>query len=192
MTDSAPGEITQLFAAWREGDAAAMERIMPLLYDELHAIASRAMRGERQRSTLQTTALIHEAYLRLIGSDVAWEGRQHFLALAAQTMRRILIDQARTRRRDKRGGDSAVVVTLEDVVDPGSGDPIDVIALDEALHELARLDERKAKTLELHFFGGLDYHDIARVLETSPATVGRDIRFAKSWMYDRLRSDSLQ
>jgi RNA polymerase sigma factor (TIGR02999 family) len=183
------GEITQLFVAWRDGDAAALERIVALLYDELHAIASRSMRGERQRGTLQTTALIHEAYMRLIGSDVAWEGKQHFLALAAQTMRRVLVDSARSRRREKRGGGDAVVITLDDAVDPMPSDPIDMIALDDALRELALLDERKAKVLELHFFGGLDYDAVARILDTSAATVGRDIRFAKSWLYDRLGTE---
>jgi RNA polymerase sigma factor (TIGR02999 family) len=189
MPDGAPGDITQLFAAWRQGDDSAVSQIVPILYEELHAIASRAMGGERRRGTLQTTALIHEAYLRLVGSDVEWQGRGHFLGLAAQTMRRVLVDHARARQRDKRGGSDAEPITLGDPAAATGPDPIDVIAIDSALEELAQLDERKARALELHFFGGLDYHEVAQVLETSAATVGRDIRFAKSWMFDRLRSE---
>jgi RNA polymerase sigma factor (TIGR02999 family) len=168
-----------------------MERLMPLVYDELHAIAGRFMRDEHDVSTLQTTALVHEAYLRLVGGDVGWEGRKHFLAVAARTMRRVLVDHARGRRRLKRGGADVVHVTLEDPSPAGDGrvDPIDVIALDGALEGLARLDERKARALELHYFAGLEYPEVAEALGVAPATVHRDIRFAKSWIYDLLRTE---
>lgn len=190
---SAPdrGEITQLLIAWGHGDESAMERLMPLVYDELHAIAGRFMRDEHDAATLQTTALVHEAYLRLVGGDVGWEGRKHFLAIAARTMRRVLVDHARGRRRLKRGGTDAVQVTLEDPssADDGRTDPLDVIALDGALEGLARLDERKARALELHYFAGLEYPEVAEALGVAPATVHRDIRFAKNWIYDLLRTE---
>ncbi|HEX6058199.1 MAG TPA: ECF-type sigma factor [Gemmatimonadaceae bacterium] len=189
MTQPERGEITRLLVAWGEGDETAMERLMPLVYDELHAIAGRYMRDEHAAATLQTTALVHEAYLRLVGSDVRWEGRRHFLALAARTMRRVLVDHARERRRARRGGGALDVVTLEDpAADPGS-DPIDVIAIDTALEHLAAMDERKARAVELHYFAGLDYDEVAHALGISPATVHRDLRFAKSWMYDHLRQE---
>ena len=181
-------ETTQLLTAWRAGDDAAGERLMPLVYAELHAIAARCMRDERTAATLQPTALVHEAYLRLVGSDVEWEGRRHFLAVAARTMRRVLVDHARARLRDKRGG-GAVSVTLDDTPAAEAGDPIDVIAMDDALERLAALDERKARAIELHYFAGLDYDEVAAALDVSPATVHRDLRFARSWMYDQLRSE---
>lgn len=184
--DPARGDITQLLLAWRSGDEQAAERLMPLVYAELHAIADRFMRDEHAAATLQPTALIHEAYLRLVGSDVAWEGRRHFLAIAARTMRRVLVDHARSRLRDKRGA-GVVQITLEDEPSDAERDPIDVIAVDGALEALAALDERKARSVELHYFGGLEYDEIAEALEVSPATVHRDLRFARSWLYDRLR-----
>ncbi|HEX6133037.1 MAG TPA: ECF-type sigma factor [Longimicrobiales bacterium] len=187
MTELDRGEITRLLVAWGEGDEAAMDRLMPLVYAELHGIARRHMRDERAR-TLQTTALVHEAYIRLAGADVAWEGRRHFLAIAARTMRRVLVDHARARQREKRGG-AAEPVTLIDAPGPDARDPIDVIAIDGALEQLRALDERKAQSLELHYFAGLDYLQVADVLGIAPATVHRDIRFAKNWLYDRLRTD---
>ncbi len=177
-------DITQLLAEWSAGDAAAGDRLLPLVYAELHAIASRYMRDEHA-ATLQPTALINEAYLRLVGSDVQWESRRHFLAIAARTMRRVLVDHARARKRDKRGGDR-VAVTLDDQAGSGHADPIDVIAIDDALEELAALDERKAQAVELHYFAGLGHDDVARVLGVSAPTVTRDLRFARSWIYDRL------
>src|SRR5688572_7342269 len=140
---SGSSEVSRLLLAWRGGDTTAIERLLPLVYDELHALARRHMHGERPDHTLQTTALIHEAYLRLCGADVAWEGRVHFLAVAAQTMRRVLVDYARTRGRDKRGGGMAPV-TLDDALAVSPERPDDVLALDEALQRLSSLDERKA------------------------------------------------
>jgi len=179
------GEVSQLLIAWKNGDGTALERLMPLVYDELHALASRHLRGERPDHTLQTTALIHEAYLRLVGADVAWEGRGHFLAVAAQTMRRILVDHARGRSRAKRGGGERPVSLDEAlVVSPDRG--ADVLALDEALARLSTLDERKARAVELHYFGGLTYDETAAALQVSAATVDRELRFAKAWLFREL------
>ena len=179
------GEISQLLIAWKNGDGTALERLMPLVYDELHALASRHLRGERPDHTLQTTALIHEAYLRLVGADVAWEGRGHFLAVAAQTMRRILVDHARGRSRAKRGGgERPVSLDAALLASPDRG--ADVLALDEALARLSTLDERKARAVELHYFGGLTYDETAAALQVSAATVDRELRFAKAWLFREL------
>lgn len=191
MGRSPRGEVTRLLLAWRDGDPSAADRLVPMVYEELHAIAGRYLRKERDAGALQTTALIHEAYLRLVGTDVEWEGRSHFFAIAANTMRRVLVDHARARKRLKRGGPDGVNVTLDEpVVAPGEGsgtDPVDVVAVDRALDELSELDERKARAVELHYFGGLGYEQMAKVMGISPATVHRDLRFARSWIHDRLR-----
>jgi RNA polymerase sigma factor (TIGR02999 family) len=181
-------DITELLTAWHAGDESAGERLMPLVYDELHAIATRYARDEHAAATLQPTALVNEAYLRLIDSGVPWESRRHFLAIAARTMRRVLVDHARARQRNKRGG-GAINVTLGDSPSDQPVDPIDVIAIDTALDRLAAIDERKARAVELHYFAGLDYDEVARALDVSPATVHRDLRFAKSWLYDQLRQE---
>lgn len=178
-------DITQLLADWSAGEPAAGDRLLLLVYAELHAIATRYMRDEHAAATLQPTALINEAYLRLVGSDVEWESRRHFLAIAARTMRRVLVDHARAKKSDKRGG-GRVGVTLDDQAVSTHDDPIDVIAIDDALEDLAALDERKARAVELHYFGGLGYADVARVMGVSEPTVARDLRFARSWIYDRL------
>jgi RNA polymerase sigma factor (TIGR02999 family) len=180
-----PADITQLLSAWSAGDASAGERLLPLVYAELHAIASRYMRDEHDAATLQPTVLINEAYLRLVGTDVPWESRRHFMAIAARTMRRVLVDHARARKRGKRGG-GRLSVTLDDQVSSTQNDPIDVIAIDDALDELKALDDRKAQAVELHYFAGLEYDEVARMLGVSTPTVTRDLRFARSWLYDRL------
>ena len=182
-------EVTRLLGQWRQGDAGALQRLLPLIYDELHALARRHMLGERPDHTLQTTALIHEAYLRLCGADVTWEGRVHFLAVAAQTMRRVLVDHARARGREKRGG-GAVPVTLDDALVVSPERPDDILALDEALARLSSLDERKAHAVELHYFGGLTYDETAAALGISAATVDRELRMAKAWLYKELRQDT--
>ncbi|HJS44303.1 MAG TPA: sigma-70 family RNA polymerase sigma factor [Gemmatimonadales bacterium] len=179
------GEVSQLLIAWKNGDGTALQRLVPLVYGELHALASRHLRGERPDHTLQTTALIHEAYLRLVGTDVAWEGRGHFLAVAAQTMRRILVDHARGRSRAKRGGGEHPV-SLDEALLAAPGRGADLLALDEALERLAALDERKARAVELHYFGGLTYDETAAVLRVSPATVDRELRVAKAWLFQEL------
>ncbi|HUF28814.1 MAG TPA: sigma-70 family RNA polymerase sigma factor [Gemmatimonadaceae bacterium] len=178
--------VTALLTAWRGGDDSARDRLLIVVYGELHRLAERALRGDRPGHTLQATALIHEAYLRLVDADVPWEHRAHFYAVAARTMRRILVDHARAKRRLKRGGDH-VDVTLEEsaIIDPER--PPDLEALDEALERLAGHDERKARAVELHYFGGLNYDETARVLGISTATVHRDLRMAKAWLYQQLR-----
>jgi RNA polymerase sigma factor (TIGR02999 family) len=178
-------EVSRLLLAWRDGDASALQRLVPLVYHQLHALAQRHLRGERPDHTLQTTALIHEAYLRLVGADVQWEGRAHFLAVAAQTMRRILVDHARGKQREKRGA-GAVPVDLDRiaVASPQAGP--ELVALDDALERLATLDTRKARAVDLHYFGGFSYDETAEALGVSPATVHRELRLAKAWLYREL------
>jgi RNA polymerase sigma factor (TIGR02999 family) len=177
-----------LLIAWRDGDSSALDRLMPLMYDELHSLARRQLRGERPDHTLQTTALLHEAYLKLIGADVQWDGRVHFLAVAATLMRRILVDHARARSRQKRGsGINEVPLDQADVAAPESS--VDLIVLDEALTRLAAFDARKARAAELHYFGGLSYEETARALDISEATAHRDLRVAKAWLQRELGQD---
>lgn len=178
--------VTQLLAASRAGDARSLEQLLPLVYSELRQVAQRQMKGENTGHTLQATALVHEAFLRLSGSDVAWQDRVHFFALAASTMRRILVDHAKAKRRGKRGG-GAILVPLEDALYAANNTSPDLAAVDEALTRLAARDERKARVVELHFFAGLTYEEIAEVLAISPATVDRDLRFAKAWLFTELR-----
>jgi len=186
MTTSPTSEVSRLLVAWRQGDQRALDSLMPLVYDELRRLAQSQMRGERPDHTLQTTALVHEAYLRLCGADVAWEGRVHFLAVAATVMRRILVDHARSRDRAKRGG-GADPVALEEALAVSPERPEAVLALDEAIQRLSALDERKARAVELHFFGGLTYEETAAALGVSAATVDRELRLAKAWLYRELR-----
>lgn len=172
--------MTSLLLAWRGGDRGALDRLIPLVYDELHRLARDCMRGERPEHTLQTTALVNEAYLRLVKGAVKWQDRAHFFAMAATAMRRVLVDHARARGRQKRAG---VQVSLEEsmLVLPDRGD--ELIAIDDALNALAREDDRAAKVIELHFFGGLTYDETAEALGISAATVDRDLRFARAWLY---------
>ena len=173
-------EITQLLLAWNEGDGQALDRLMPLVQDELHRLAHRYMAGERLGHPLQTTALINEAYLRLIDSSrVRWQNRAHFFAVSAQLMRRILVDVARARKKLKRGGD-AIQVSLDEAMAISHEPGADLIALDEALKTLAAFDERKSKVVELRFFGGLTVEETAEVLKVSAVTVMRDWGLAKS------------
>ena len=180
--------VSALLVQWRGGDASALERLMPLIYDELHHLARRHLRGERANHTLQTTALVHEAYLRLVGSDVEWEGRVHFLAVAAQTMRRVLVDHARSRSRQRRGG-GPKLVSLENAQAVAPAPAMDLMVLDEALDRLAAMDDRKARAAELHYFGGLSYDETALALGISSATVHRELRVAKAWLYRELGQD---
>ena len=185
MTD--PQTVTGLLLAWREGDSDALDRLIPLIYDDLHSLADRYLRSERKDHTLQATALINEAYLRLADAEVPWQDRNHFLAIAARTMRRILVDHAKARGRAKRGGGQTPVTLEEDLVVSGE-QPADLVELDEALSRLQELDYRKAQVVELHFFGGLTYKETAEVLDISPATVDRELRLAKAWLYHELKS----
>ncbi len=183
-----PTEVTGLLQRWREGDAHALGRLMPLVYDELHRVARRHMRDEKG-STLQATALVHEAYLRLLRMEVPWQGRVHFFAVAAGAMRRILVDRARRRRADKRGGE-AKPVELAEVADLVAGRQMDIdelIALDDALSRLAELDARKAKVLELRLFGGLTIKETSEATSIATATVERELRMARTWVARRLR-----
>ncbi|RPJ57136.1 MAG: sigma-70 family RNA polymerase sigma factor [Acidobacteria bacterium] len=182
MPTTAPQEITKLLRAWSEGDAAALDRLMPLVYAELHRMADRYMVREGRKCTIQTTALVHEAYLRLLDQErVRWQDRSHFFAIAAKLMRRILVDHARKRRNAKRGGnfrrlalDALATVSVE-----RAGE---VIAIDDALTSLFRVDERKGQVVELRFFGGLSVEETAEVLGVSPGTVMRDWTLAKAWL----------
>jgi RNA polymerase sigma factor (TIGR02999 family) len=177
--------VSDLLQRWRNGESGALDQLMPRVYGELHALARRQLQGERSDHTLQTTALVHEAYLRLVGSDVHWEGRVHFLAVAAQTMRRVLVDHARSRSRQRRGG-GIRVVSIDDA-NPVAPEPaMDLIVLDEALDRLAAFDGRKARAAELHYFGGMSYDETAAALGVSAATVHRELRVAKAWLYREL------
>ncbi|MEX2468043.1 MAG: sigma-70 family RNA polymerase sigma factor [Gemmatimonadota bacterium] len=193
---AAPGnrgdpEVTELLRAWHQGDDDAVDRLLPLVYGELHRLAHSAMRGESQGHTLQTTALVHEAYVRLVDADLEWEGSGHFLRVAARAMRRVLVDHARARKAQKRGGGAPILAldTLEQVV-ASTSPPDEVLALDDALDRLFALDERKGRIVELCYFGGLTYDEIADTLEVSPATVHRDLRLARAWLYNELRDDT--
>lgn len=186
MIPARTGEITRLLKAWRGGDQAAFEHLAPLVYGELRKIAHGYMRGERTGATLQATALVNEAYLRLVDAgNVDWHDRTHFFAVSAKMMRQILVDQARKRVRAKRGGHT-LKLNLGEIPDPSSGRSDELIAIDDALASLAKLDSRKAKVIELRFFGGLSVEETAEVLDTSPQTVMRDWRLARSWLMREL------
>ena len=178
--------ITRLLNAWQHGDAAARDRLFVLVYGELRRRAAGQLRRERRDHTLRPTALVHEAYLRLMGQDPArWEGRNQFFAIASETMRRVLVDHARERKAVKRGG-TRVRVALEESVASTDARDVDLIALDTALDELAALDPRKSRLVEMRFFGGLEMEEIAEVLDISRATADRDWRFARRWLYRRM------
>lgn len=179
--------ITALLRDWRDGDRQALEKLTPLVYDELRRIAAGYLRAERCGHTLQSTALVHEAYVRLVDADVGWQDRAHFFALAARTMRRILVDHAEARRSAKRGG-GAVRVTLHDEILPdGATDAgTDLLALDAALAKLETLDPRHASIVELHYFGGLTYAEMSETLGLSTSTLDRDLRLAKAWLASEL------
>ena len=181
-------EITRLLQAWGQGDQAALERLMPLVYGELRRLAKSYMRGERAGHTLQTTALIHEAYLRLIDAEqVQWEDRTHFFAIAARLMRQILVDFARSHGYQKRGG-GAHQVSLEEAMVTGLPRGEDLVALDEALAALAEVDERKSRVVELRYFGGLSVDETAEVLGVHPDTVTREWRRAKIFLRRELEA----
>ena len=184
---SPPESATQLFARARAGDEGALERLFPLVYDELRGLAGNYMRRENPRQTLQATALVHEAYLRLIpDGKLKWNDRAHFFALVARSMRQILVERARARHAEKRGGAAARPVTLHDELLGEAERSIDVLALDEALQQLGELDSRQAELVELRFFGGLTVEETAEVMSISPATVKRDWSFAQAWLRRQL------
>jgi RNA polymerase sigma factor (TIGR02999 family) len=175
--------VTDLLHRWREGDPEALDRLLPLVYAELRRAARREVARQGGARTLQPTALVHEAYLRLSGRAVGvdWADRAHFVAVAARVMREVLIDAARARHRKKRGG-GALRVTFDEAIEGSRGPDLDLLELDRALTELAGHNERKARLVELHFFGGLDQAELAEALCISIATVQRELRFAKAWL----------
>ena len=181
-------QVTVLLKAWALGDAAALDRLTPLVYDELRRMARRYMRHERAGNTLQTTALVNEAYLRLVDvHNVAWNDRAHFFAVSAQMMRRILVDAARARGSAKRGGElkrvnHSTAINLDEIPDMSSNRGVELIAIDDALQRLAEFDPRKARVIELRFFGGLSVEETAEVLKLSPQSIMRDWKLAKAWL----------
>lgn len=182
----ASADVTSLLVAWSEGDEAALSLLVPRIYAELHRLAHHQMRAERRGSTLQTTALVNEAYLRLVDTRrVRWESRAHFLGVAAQAMRRVLVDAARARGARKRGG-AAPIVPLDDVPLAAPERAASIVALDDALTALADVDPRKSQVVELRYFGGLSVAETAAVLRVSPETVQRDWRVAKAWLLREL------
>jgi len=184
---AAPGEVTRLLLAWNAGDQAALEKLMPLVYGELRQLAERHSRKERRGHTLQPTAVVHEAYFRLIDQTrVTWKNRGHFLAIASQAMRRILIDHARGRGAEKRGGEVEKVTLDVAIASPEPSREVDILALDEALDRLKALDGTQAQIVELRFFGGLTIEETADVMETSPSSIKRDFRSAKAWLFREL------
>ncbi len=186
MTTPAPKEVTQLLIAWSNGDQEALEKLVPLVYDELRRIARRYMKREPAGHTLETTALVNEAYLRLIEQKgMKWQNRAHFFAISAQLMRRILVSMARARQADKRGGE-ARQVSLDEALVISEERAAELVALDEAMNELAALDPRRTRVVELRYFGGLSVEETAEVLKISPETVMRDWKRAKAWLYTEL------
>jgi len=185
-SDSRSSETTQLLRAWAGGDEAALQQLTPRVYGELRRIAGSRMRGERAGQTLGATGLVHEAYLKLIDvNNVDWNHRAQFYAVAAQIMRNILIERARRRAAEKRGG-GLERVNLDDAPDQGTARGRELIALDDALNQLSRIDPRKGRVVELRFFGGLSVEETAKVLEVSPETVMRDWKFARAWLESEL------
>lgn len=176
-----PNQVTQLLRDWRNGDQAAFERLLPLVYDELRRLAGHYLRGERQGHTLQSAALVHEAYLQLLGQEIDWQNRAHFLGVAAQAMRRVLVDYARSRNYQKRGGQVAHV-EIEAAATVALAQAGELVALDDALQGLEKLDPRKSRVVELRYFGGLSVEETAEVLGVSVPTVVRDWNTAKAWL----------
>jgi RNA polymerase sigma factor (TIGR02999 family) len=185
---SAPSQkqITQMLVDWSNGDQAALEKLTPLVYDELHRLARRYMGRERPGHTLQTSALVNEAYIRLIDwKTIPWQNRAHFFAVSAQLMRRILVDFARSRNYAKRGG-GVRNVSLDEAMVVTRGKSAELVELDDALSELSRLNERQSRVVELRFFGGLELEEVAEVLKVSVGTVRRDWSLARAWLYREL------
>jgi RNA polymerase sigma factor (TIGR02999 family) len=187
--ESSAHQVTQLLQAWNEGEQSALEKLMPLVYDELHRMAQRYMAQERPGHTLQTTALVNEAYLRLVDSAYkSWQSRSQFFAVCAQAMRRILVDWARTRQATKRGGEIRPL-ELDEALAVADKPGKDLVALDEALTALAGMDPRKSQVVELRYFGGLSVEETAEVLKVSTVTVLRDWKLAKSWLRRELSGE---
>lgn len=181
-----PHQVTRLLKEWSEGDETALEQLTPLVYDELHRLAHQHMRRERPGNVLQTSALINEAYLRLVDEPrIHWQNRAHFFGIAARLMRRILVDEARKRNAAKRGGD-AIQVSLDEATSVAQEQAANVVALDDALRNLEAIDARQSEIVELRFFGGLNIEETAGVLKVSPGTVMRDWTFARAWLKNQM------
>lgn len=189
MQPPSPSEVTRLLKDWSGGDSAALDQLIPIVHDELRAVAARYLRRERQDHTLQPTALVNEAYLRLIDQkQVQWQNRAHFVGVAAQMMRRILVDHARNHNRAKRGG-GARKVPLDEVAVLSEERADDLVRLDEALTALAAFDDRKSRVVEMRYFGGLSVKETAEVLQVSEMTVARDWKLAKAWLYTTINDN---
>jgi len=187
VADAPTHDVTRLLVKWKDGDEAALQQLVPIVHAELRRLAQRQMAGERPGHTLQPTALVNEAYLRLVDlKQMQWQNRAHFFAMGARLMRRILVDFARSRGYQKRGG-GAKQVSFTEALDVAEGQATDVVALNDALEALAHVDERKSRVVELRFFGGLSVEETAEVLNVSRETVKRDWKFAKMWLLRHLR-----
>jgi len=191
MTVSSPEAqtVTRLLQEWKDGNAQALDELMPIVYGELRRMAGRLLAAEKPGHTLPATALVHEAYFRLVDADIAWQNRAHFYAIAARVLRRILVEHAKARGRQKRGG-GAEKVLLDEAMAIGSEASEIVVDLDEALKRLALQDSRKSDIIQLLFFGGLTYDETAEALNISPATVHRELKLAKAWLYRELAQSS--
>jgi RNA polymerase sigma factor (TIGR02999 family) len=188
VAEGSPKEVTQLLKEWSAGSPEALEQLIPLVYKELHRLAQSALRRERSEHTLQSTALVHEAYLRLVGQRrVQWQSRAHFFAVSAQLIRRILVDYARKQHAAKRG-DNPLRLTLDESVAVPNKREVDLVALDDALGMLANLDPQQCRIVELRFFAGLSVEETAEVVGISTATVKRDWAMAKAWLYQQLHN----
>ena len=191
MTVSSPEAqtVTRLLQEWKDGNAQALDELMPIVYGELRRMAGRLLAAEKPGHTLPATALVHEAYFRLVDADIGWQNRAHFYAIAARVLRRILVEHAKARGRQKRGG-GAEKVLLDEAMAIGSEASEIVVDLDEALKRLALQDSRKSDIIQLLFFGGLTYDETAEALNISPATVHRELKLAKAWLYRELAQSS--
>jgi RNA polymerase sigma factor (TIGR02999 family) len=191
VSDSSAKNVTKLLVQWSEGDQGALEALVPLVYGELRRLAQYYLKREKQNHTLSSTALVHEAYLRLVNQkDVTWQNRAHFFGVAAQMMRRILVDHARSHAYAKRGG-GALTLALDEAVDTPRPREIDLVALDDALDSLAKLDERQSRMVELRFFGGLSIEETSQVLGVSAPTVKREWASARAWLYREISRGSI-
>ena len=190
MEHETPSEVTQLLKGWRAGDRQALDALLPLVYKELRRLAHFQLRNERPNHTLQSAALVHEAYLRLVGKNSPqWESRTHFFAIAAQLMRQILVDYARRHGAAKRGG-SICKLSLEDATMASRRKDVDVVALDDALKTLTKIDQRQSRVVELRFFAGLSLQEISEAMEIAPATVQRDWTAARAWLHREISRNS--
>lgn len=189
MSSPETQSVTRLLQEWKDGNDQALDELMPIVYGELRRIAGRLLAAEKPGHTLPATALVHEAYFRLVDADIAWQNRAHFYAIAARVLRRILVDHAKARGRQKRGG-VAEKIPLDEAVAIGSDASAIVVDLDEALSRLAIQDSRKSDIVQLLFFGGLTYDETAEALNISPATVHRELKLAKAWLHRELAQSS--